>query len=61
MQLWQSINEKRMQLWQWMRKRWRRVRWRKIRWAEIPDADKDLFEQFGESVIGLTVASGFNP
>jgi len=35
--------------------------WRKIRPANIPQADRDLFERFGEFVIGSVLAGGFTP
>lgn len=35
--------------------------WRKIRPAKIPQAERDLFERFGEFVIGSVLAGGFTP
>lgn len=35
--------------------------WRKIRKAEISGADRDIFERFGEQIIGAVLAGGFNP
>jgi hypothetical protein len=35
--------------------------WRGIRPANIPQADRDIFERFGEFVIGSVLAGGFAP
>ena len=35
--------------------------WRKVRKRDIPQADRDLFERFGEFVIGSVLAGGFTP
>lgn len=35
--------------------------WRKVRVANISREDRDLFERFGEAVVGTVVAGGFNP
>jgi hypothetical protein len=35
--------------------------WRKVRKANIPNAERDIFERFGEAVIGSTLASGLTP
>jgi len=35
--------------------------WRKVRKANIPQADRDTFERFGETVIGSLLTGGFNP
>ena len=29
--------------------------------ANIPDADRDVFERYGENVIGMVLAGGFAP
>jgi hypothetical protein len=34
---------------------------RRIRKANIPDADRDVFERYGENVIGMVLAGGFAP
>jgi hypothetical protein len=34
--------------------------WRKVRKADIPQADRELFERYGESVIGSIVAGGLS-
>jgi hypothetical protein len=34
---------------------------REVRPANIPDADRDLFERYGEQVIGMVLAGGFSP
>jgi hypothetical protein len=34
---------------------------RKVRKADIPEADRDTFERFGEPVIGMLLAGGFSP
>jgi hypothetical protein len=35
--------------------------WPKVRIANIPKASRDLFERFGETVIGLVLAGGYTP
>jgi hypothetical protein len=35
--------------------------WRKVRRADIPKSSRDIFERFGEAVIGLVLAGGFTP
>jgi hypothetical protein len=35
--------------------------WRRVRKADIPKADRDLFERFGEHVIASVLTGGFNP
>jgi len=34
---------------------------RKVRKANIPPEERDLFERYGENVIGIVLASGLNP
>ena len=46
-----------MRMWSWL-KMWP---WRKIRPADIPQGDRDLFERYGETVVGLVLAGGLNP
>jgi hypothetical protein len=36
-------------------------RWRKIRPANISKDHRDLFESYGEAVVGLVLASGYSP
>jgi hypothetical protein len=33
----------------------------KVRKADIPTSERDLFERYGENVIGLVLGGGFNP
>lgn len=35
--------------------------WVEVRKANISRADRDLFERYGEAVIGSVLAGGFNP
>jgi hypothetical protein len=35
--------------------------WRKVRVAEIPKPSRDIFERFGETVIGNVIAGGLTP
>jgi len=35
--------------------------WRKVRKANIPDSHRDIFERYGEHVIGSILAGGFSP
>jgi hypothetical protein len=37
------------------------MRWQKVRKANIPEDDRDMFERYGEFVIGLVLAGGLNP
>jgi hypothetical protein len=34
---------------------------RKVRFATIPKTARDVFERFGETVVGTVIACGFNP
>lgn len=34
-------------------------RWRKVHVADIPKADRDLLQRFGENVVSMAVAGGF--
>jgi hypothetical protein len=33
--------------------------WRKVRKSNIPSAERDLFERYGEAVIGAVLAGGY--
>jgi hypothetical protein len=35
--------------------------WPKVRKANIPEIDRDIFERFGETVIGLVLSGGLTP
>lgn len=35
--------------------------WREVRKADIPKDDRDVFERYGEAVIGTLLTGGFNP
>jgi hypothetical protein len=35
--------------------------WREVRFAKISHADRDLFERYGETVIGSVLSGGLNP
>ncbi len=35
--------------------------WRKVRKANIPKSDRDVFERYGEAVIGTVLTGAFNP
>ncbi len=35
--------------------------WRKVRKANIPKDDRDIFERFGETVVGMILAGGYTP
>jgi len=36
-------------------------RWTKVKKATIPREQRDIFERYGENVIGMLLASGLNP
>jgi hypothetical protein len=36
-------------------------RWRRLRRVTIPPEERDIFERYGENVIGSVLAGGFNP
>ena len=38
-----------------------RTKMRTVRKADIPKAERDTFERFGENVIGAVLAGGLNP
>ncbi len=35
--------------------------WRRVRKAKIDNSERDIFERYGENVLGNTLASGLNP
>jgi hypothetical protein len=35
--------------------------WRKVRFANIPKQSRDLFERFGEQLVGNVLVGGFTP
>jgi hypothetical protein len=37
------------------------MRWFRIRKAVVPESDRNTFERFGESVLGLILSSGYHP